>query len=97
MKILLPVRVTQRELFVYAADLRCVARHELAPRGAGLSLDPAGLHPAPQRRAAIDLAAPWQTQIDLPVWRRPQARFALERLDAAPTRAACSRSDSPNS
>ena len=52
---LLPVRVTQRELFVYAADLRCVARHELAPRGAGLSLDPAGIHPAPQRRPAIDL------------------------------------------
>jgi transposase len=52
---LLPVRVTQRELFVYAADLRCVARHELAPRGAGLSLDPSGIHPAPQRRPAIDL------------------------------------------
>lgn len=52
---LLPVRVTQRELFVYAADLRCVARHELAPRGAGLSLDPTGIHPAPQRRPAIDL------------------------------------------
>jgi transposase len=52
---LLPVRVTQRELFVYAADLKCVARHELAPRGAGLSLDPAGLHPAPQRRPAMDL------------------------------------------
>jgi transposase len=52
---LLPVRVTQRELFVYAADLRCVARHELAPRGAGLSLDPAGFHPAPQRRSAMDL------------------------------------------
>jgi hypothetical protein len=52
---LLPVRVTQRELFVYAADLRCVARHELAPRGAGLSLDPAGHHPAPQRRPAMGL------------------------------------------
>lgn len=52
---LLPVRITQRELFVYAADLRCIARHELAPRGAGLRLDPAGLHPAPQRRSAVDL------------------------------------------
>lgn len=52
---LLPVRVTQRELFVYAADLRCVARHELAPRGAGLRLDPAGYHPAPQRKSPIDL------------------------------------------
>jgi transposase len=33
---ILPVRITQRELFVYAADLTCIARHELAPRGAGL-------------------------------------------------------------
>ena len=52
---LLPVRITQHELFVYAADLKCVARHELAPRGAGHRLDPAGLHPAPQRRSPIDL------------------------------------------
>jgi transposase len=52
---LLPVRITQRELFVYAADLRCVARHELAPRGAGQKLDPAGLHPPPQRRSPLDL------------------------------------------
>ena len=53
---LLPVRITQRELFVYAADLRCVAQHELGPRGAGLDLDPAQLHPAPRgRRSAIDL------------------------------------------
>jgi hypothetical protein len=51
---ILPVRITQHELFVYAADLRCVACHELAPRGAGLSLDPAGLHPAPRRHAALD-------------------------------------------
>jgi transposase len=52
---ILPVRITQRELFVYAADLRCVARHELAPRGAGMKLDPAGLHPPPQRKSPIDL------------------------------------------
>lgn len=52
---ILPLRITQRELFVYAADLRCVARHELAPRGAGLKLDPAGLHPPPQRKSPIDL------------------------------------------
>ena len=51
----LPIRVTERELFVYAADLRCVARHELAPRGEGRKLDPAGLHPAPQRQSPIDL------------------------------------------
>jgi len=52
---ILPLRITQHELFVYAADLRCVARHELAPRGAGLRLDPAGLHPPPQRKSPIDL------------------------------------------
>jgi transposase len=53
---ILPVRVTQHELFVYAADLRCVARHELAVRGAGLSLDPAGLHPPARRRSPLDAA-----------------------------------------
>jgi transposase len=52
---IVPVRITQHELFVYAADLRCVARHELGPRGAGLSLDPAGLHPQPRRQSPIDL------------------------------------------
>jgi len=52
---ILPVRITQRELFVYAADLRCVARHELAPRSAGVSLDPAGLHSLPRRKTPIDL------------------------------------------
>jgi len=31
---LLPVRVTDNELFVYAPDLTCLARHELRPRGA---------------------------------------------------------------
>lgn len=32
---ILPVRVTAKELFVYAADLTCIARHELRPKGAG--------------------------------------------------------------
>lgn len=52
---ILPVRITQRELFVYAADLTCIARHELAPRGKGLRLDAAGLHPRPARHALVDL------------------------------------------
>jgi transposase len=52
---ILPVRVTQRELFVYAADLQCVARHELAPRGAGKKLDPAQLHPPPHHKSPVDL------------------------------------------
>lgn len=46
---LLPVRITQHELFVYAADLRCIAQHELAPRGRGLKVDPHGYHPPPRR------------------------------------------------
>lgn len=32
---ILPVRVTETELFVYAADLKCVARHGLRRKGAG--------------------------------------------------------------
>jgi transposase len=52
---IVPVRITQRELFVYAADLRCIARHELAPRGAGQRLDPMGLHPAPSHKSPLDL------------------------------------------
>jgi transposase len=33
---ILPVRVTANELFVYKADLTCIARHALLPRGAQL-------------------------------------------------------------
>jgi transposase len=51
---ILPVRVTQSELFVYGADLACIARHELGPRGQGLKLDPAGLHPLPRRKSPLD-------------------------------------------
>lgn len=32
---ILPVRVTESELFVYKPDLTCVARHALRPKGAG--------------------------------------------------------------
>ena len=52
---ILPVRITQHELFVYAADLHCIARHELAARGLGLTLDPAGYHPPPRCISALDL------------------------------------------
>jgi len=51
---ILPVRITQHELFVYGADLSCIARHELAPRGRGLKLDPHGFHPPAGHRAAAD-------------------------------------------
>jgi len=33
---LLPVRITDKELFVYTSDLSCIARHGLLPRGAQL-------------------------------------------------------------
>jgi transposase len=49
---ILPVRVTQHELFVYAADLRLVARHELADRGRGVDVDPQLIHPPWNRRGA---------------------------------------------
>lgn len=52
---LLPVRVTDHELFVYAADLECVAVHELAPRGQGLKLDPQGFHRHRTSHPAINL------------------------------------------
>jgi transposase len=51
----LPVRITQRELFVYAADLTLVARHELGPRSAGHDLDPMGFHRRDRRQSAADL------------------------------------------
>ena len=33
---ILPVRITEQELFIYTADLRCLGRHPLLPRGAQL-------------------------------------------------------------
>jgi len=51
---ILPLRITQTELVVYAADLTCIARHELAPRGQGLRLDPNEYHPLPRRHAPLD-------------------------------------------
>ena len=61
---ILPVRVTQHELFVYAADLRLVARHELAPRGRGVDVDPQNIHPPWDRRGA-DLSVVEKTFADL--------------------------------
>lgn len=42
---ILPVRVTEKELFVYKADLTLIARHELKPRGAGEDVDLPGHRP----------------------------------------------------
>ncbi len=53
---ILPVRVTANEVFIYAADLRMVARHELAPRGRGVDIAPPGCHDYPGgARCAADL------------------------------------------
>jgi len=51
----LPLRITQTDLFVYGPSLACIARYELRPRGRGEKLDPLGLHPRPERQAAIDV------------------------------------------
>lgn len=52
---ILPLRVTQYELFVYSADFECIARHELAERGGLLEIDPKGLHCRRAGRPAIEL------------------------------------------
>lgn len=46
---ILPVRITQHELLVYAADFICVARHELVSRGAGEDIGGAAFHPRKAR------------------------------------------------
>jgi hypothetical protein len=51
----LPLRVTQTELFVYGPSLACLARYALRPRGRGEKVDPLGLHPRAEGRAAIDV------------------------------------------
>lgn len=47
---LLPIRVTEREIFVYATDLQLLARHELAPRSAGVDVAPPSIHRTLDRR-----------------------------------------------
>jgi transposase len=46
----LPVRITQSEIFVYAADLHLIARHELREKGAGEDATLPGHHPPASRR-----------------------------------------------
>ena len=50
-----PVRITQSELFAYAADLKPVARHELRIKGAGETARIPGHHPQSSRAAGPDL------------------------------------------
>lgn len=51
---LLPVRVTQHELFVYAADLSLIAQHELREKGAGEDAEIVGHHPRRERGPDLD-------------------------------------------
>ena len=53
---LLAVRVTQREIFIYGADLRQLARHDLAPRSAGHDIGGAEVHPRREHRP-VDVTA----------------------------------------
>lgn len=52
---ILPVRITQHELFIYAADLTCIARHELRRKGARERARLPGRKPPPARAQRIDL------------------------------------------
>lgn len=51
---LVPVRITQTEIFVYGQDLKLVARHELRRRGAGELVVAAGHRPRPDRGPGLD-------------------------------------------
>jgi transposase len=51
---LLPVRITQAEIFVYAQNLKLVARHELRPRGAGEDVVAPGHRPKADRGPGLD-------------------------------------------
>ena len=47
---ILPVRITESELFIYKSDLTCIARHPLLPRGAELTSDLPGHRPQGAQR-----------------------------------------------
>lgn len=51
---LLPVRVTQSEIFIYAPDLTLAARHELHPPGGGHDVALPSRRPAARRGADLD-------------------------------------------
>lgn len=51
---ILPVRITRHELFIYAADLTCIARHELRRKGARQRAELPGRQ-APARAHRIDM------------------------------------------
>lgn len=79
---LLPARVTQTELFVYAADLRLLARHELRAPGAAEDAELSGHHPGSQRGPDLDQLRRAFAEID------PTATTFLQALENARPRSA---------
>jgi transposase len=51
---ILPMRVTQMELFVYGPDLKLLARHEKRPKGTHEDAELAGHHPGRQKGADLE-------------------------------------------
>lgn len=51
---LVPVRITQQEIFVYGQDLKLIARHELRRRGGGELVVAPGHRPRPDRGPGLD-------------------------------------------
>lgn len=79
---ILPVRITQREIFVYAADLSLIACHELRPKGRGDDMELPGHHPRATRSA--DLGQLRRVFEDM----GPQAQAFLAGLERARARSA---------
>lgn len=51
---LVPVRITQQEIFVYGQDLKLIARHELRRRGGGELVVAPGHRPSPGRGPGLE-------------------------------------------
>jgi hypothetical protein len=79
---LLPARVTQSELFLYAADLRLLARHELRAPGRAEDAVLPGHHPGSQRGPDLDHLRRAFAEIS------PTASAFLQALESARSRSA---------
>jgi hypothetical protein len=62
---ILPARITQSEIAIYAAGLKPIARHELAPKSAGLDVGADLLHSKGRHRSAADAEQVEATFADL--------------------------------
>lgn len=79
---ILPLRITEHELFIYAPDLSLVAQHELAPRGAAMDIGGEQYHPRRSHQSAMDLE---QVERAFAALGEPGGRFFAE-LAACSTR-----------